>query len=297
MYKRYKYIYSILFVLLVILLVYYFTNREEGFEDFVVSDELYDIPFYIERTKQEAPGAIAGVPLVIYQSWHKNSVPAKMKETIYKLIKMNPEFDYYLYSDQQSSKYIQENFEKDVVDAFNLLKPGAYKSDLWRYCILYKKGGVYLDIKYCTLKPLVHVIQDNPITYVYDRKFACSHLKDPRGFYNGFMISPPNNSIFKLCIDDIVNSCKMRLYKKSDLDITGPCLLGSIVNKYSPNYESRFRYDELADRQCVIYYNEEKFLLGYPEYRAEQAKFQKSAHYGPVWVNRDVYNELNLSVT
>ena len=25
--------------------------------------------------------------------------------------------------------------------------PGAYKADLWRYCILYIYGGIYIDIK------------------------------------------------------------------------------------------------------------------------------------------------------
>jgi len=291
MYRKYKYIYSILFVLLVILFVYYLTNYREGFQDDVILNKLYDLPFYTERANKEAPAMISGVPLMIYQSWHTNSVPAKMKENIDKLIKMNPEFDYYLYSDEESAKYIQENFEKDVVDAFNILKPGAYKSDLWRYCILYKKGGVYLDIKYSTVIPFSSVIQNNPISYVYDRSFACQHLKDPRGFYNGFISSPPNNSIFKHCIDDIVNNCKMRLYKKNDLDVTGPCVLGYIVSKYSPNYVSPFRYDELGNRQSVIYYNDEQFLLGYPEYRSEQAKFQKSEPYGVLWAKRDIYNK------
>jgi mannosyltransferase OCH1-like enzyme len=213
-----------------------------------------------------------------------------MKETIYNLITMNPEFDYYLYSDDESSKYIQENFEKDVIDAFNSLRPGAYKSDLWRYCILYKKGGVYIDIKYTTLKPLTSIMKENPLVYVNDHEVSCPHLPNTTGLYNGFMISQANNSIFKYCIDDIVTSCKLRLYKKNDLDITGPCLLAQIVAKYSPNYKSKFRYRELKDRQAVIYFNDEQFCLGYPEYRVEQRKFQKSERYGILWLKRAVYN-------
>ena len=213
-----------------------------------------------------------------------------MKETIYNLIQMNPEFDYYLYSDDESSKYIQENFEKDVVDAFNSLRPGAYKSDLWRYCILYKKGGVYIDIKYTTLKPLTSIMKENPLVYVNDHEVSCPHLPNTTGLYNGFMMSQANNSIFKYCIDDIVTSCKLRLYKKNDLDITGPCLLAQIVSKYSPNYKSKFRYRELKDRQAVIYFNDEQFCLGYREYRVEQRKFQKSERYGILWLKRAVYN-------
>jgi len=290
MYKRgYTYIYNILFVLAVLFIIQliYIRQQREGFK---ASIQTFEIPFYIERKNTDSPLLVSRVPLTLYQSWHTNMVPAKMKETIYKLLEMNPEFDYYLYSDEASSKFIQEHYEKEVADAFAMLKPGAYKSDLWRYCILYKRGGVYLDIKYTTLSPLVPIVEKHPIVYVKDRWFACSHIKEGPGLYNGFLISPPNNSIFKHCIDDILNSCRFKLYKSNDLDITGPCLLAEMVYKYSPNYQSEFKYDELADRQPVIYYNNTKLCFGYPEYRTEQKQFQKSAPYGFLWKNKDVYN-------
>ena len=44
--------------------------------------------------------------------------------------------------------FIKNNYPVDVLEAFNKLIPGAYKADLWRYCVLYKLGGIYLDIKY-----------------------------------------------------------------------------------------------------------------------------------------------------
>jgi mannosyltransferase OCH1-like enzyme len=114
----------------------------------IISNKLYDIPFNIERKLKETPTLISGVPLIIYQSWHSNKVPEKMKDNIYKLLEVNPEFDYSLYSDEKCREFIDNNYPKDVVNAFDMLIPGAYKSDLWRYCILYKLGGVYLDIKY-----------------------------------------------------------------------------------------------------------------------------------------------------
>ena len=33
-----------------------------------------------------------------------------------------------------------------VYDAYTRIKPGAFKSDLWRYCVLYVYGGFYIDI-------------------------------------------------------------------------------------------------------------------------------------------------------
>ena len=55
---------------------------------------------------------------------------------------------YYLYNDADCRAFIRSAFPPDVVAAYDRLIPTAFKADLWRYCVLYKFGGVYLDIKY-----------------------------------------------------------------------------------------------------------------------------------------------------
>ena len=37
--------------------------------------------------------------------------------------------------------FIKKHFSRDVSYAFDKINPGAFKSDLWRYCIIYKNGG------------------------------------------------------------------------------------------------------------------------------------------------------------
>jgi mannosyltransferase OCH1-like enzyme len=32
-------------------------------------------------------------------------------------------------------------------EAFKMLRPRAYRSDLWRWMILWKYGGIYIDLK------------------------------------------------------------------------------------------------------------------------------------------------------
>ena len=282
---NYKYmILFIVFILIIISIVYDPLNLMKP------TIKQYEVPFFIEHKDTYSPRSVSNVPLVIYESWHSNTVPEKMKENIYKLLKMNPQFDYYLYSDEACLQFIKENFDQDVMNAFNILKPGAYKSDLWRYCILYKKGGMYLDIKYYSLVPLVNIIKENPLIFVRDIPKACRVKMD--GIYNAFMVSAPNNNIFKICIDDIVNSCKNRLYKHSPLDITGPCLLGEVVKKQnSNNYidNLKFAVKDLYGIH-IIFYNNIEILKIYSEYRKEQKYFQKTFHYGTLWSFGLVYN-------
>ena len=265
-----------------------FQRTEEGF----TSSELHEIPFFVPHTTQDERRQVSNVPLVLYQSWHTNQVPTKMKESIYTLIQMNPECDYYLYSDETSLRYLEEEYDDDVVSAFNTLKPGAYKSDLWRYCILYKKGGIYLDIKLQSVKPLAPIIEANPTIFVRDWPGSCT---EEIGIYNAFMAAPPNNPIFKFCIDDIVNSCKMKLYKNGVLDITGPCLLGQMIKEHiSLEHIERLPFKMIWFRNpptndVEIQYNGDVIIKSYKEYREEQKSFQKTRHYGEMWMSRDVY--------
>jgi len=283
------------FVILILLSLLY-VNTAKLFDN--TPTEVFTVPFHIERKSTSAPRVISGVPLTIYETWHSNKVPTKMRETIYSLLDMNPEFDYYLYSDDACRKFIKDNFNEDVVMAFDTLKPGAYKSDLWRYCILYKKGGIYIDVKFKSLIPLAPIIEKNPEIFVRDMPVTFSFNFESQA-YNAFMISPPNNPIFKDCIEDIVRSCKLKLYKSGPLDITGPGLLLKYIKRHkddkvlydTPFYtSSRNIFNIIKYHVYTIYYNNKPILEGYIEYRNEQQIFQKTEHYSKLWLKRDIYN-------
>jgi mannosyltransferase OCH1-like enzyme len=256
--------------------------------------ELFQFPHYSPRTKKQEEEVRNGVPLVIYESWKSHDVPEGMRDNILRLLKMNPEFDYYLYSDEECAAFIADNYDQDVVAAFHMLKPGAYKSDLWRYCILYKLGGVYLDIKYYSTVPLISIIDENPTVFIKDdgAQWIEGNFFGPECLYNGFMVSPPKNEVFKLCIDEIVESCKSRLYRNNMLDITGPCLLGRIVrNKFSQEYMNNipFVFNALSD---IIVYKDTIILRQYHTYREEQQRMFKGdgkMHYSRLYKNKQVY--------
>ena len=91
------------------------------------------------------------IPLKIYQTWHTKTLPQHMLEAVNKLKQRHPRFEYFLFDDNDCRQFIIKHFDNNVVKAFDSLIPGAYKADLWRYCVLYITGGIYLDIKYyCT---------------------------------------------------------------------------------------------------------------------------------------------------
>ena len=88
------------------------------------------------------------IPLKIYQTWHTKDLPLNMKICTDSIKNMHPNFEYFLFDDDDCRNFIIKHFDNNVIEAFDSLIPGAYKADLWRYCVLYINGGIYLDIKY-----------------------------------------------------------------------------------------------------------------------------------------------------
>ncbi len=60
--------------------------------------------------------------------------------------KKNPEFNFYFFDDLDMDEYMEKNWSHRKI--YKIYKDsifGASKADIWRYCILYHYGGVYLD--------------------------------------------------------------------------------------------------------------------------------------------------------
>ena len=52
-------------------------------------------------------------------------------------------YQYSLHNNDSLRTFIEENFDNEVVESYDKLRPFAYKADLGRYCLLYQLGGWY----------------------------------------------------------------------------------------------------------------------------------------------------------
>lgn len=221
------------------------------------------------------------IPLHIYQTWHTLDLPQHMKVNTNILKQQNPEFQYHLYDDAMCREFIQTHFHEDVLWAFDKLKPGAYKADLWRYCILYKEGGIYLDIKFVCERRFRFIYLTDKEYWVRD----IFHNKHPH-VYQALMINMPGNSILKAAIDSIVQSCQNSLYDSiNSLSLTGPGLLGKFFNR-------RYLLTQcaLVNEGTTITCKGIPILTHYAQYRKEQQKKQATTHYTQLWENMDIYH-------
>jgi hypothetical protein len=252
------------------------------------------------------------IPLDIYQTWSTKNLPPKMKQCVDKLKFDNPEFTHHLFDDEMCREFIKKHFDKDVLNAFDKLKPGAYKADLWRYCVLYKNGGIYLDIKYqcepsfklIELIDTEHFVLERPyIDPAMSNEKNLELIQDIRkyinlssenmwknkeiGIYNALIVCKPRNTTMFKCIKQCVRNINANYYGTSSIAPTGPILCGKKYFSSEPNNIDKITLFYSINGSYILNKNR-PILKQYEDYyKIDNAEKQS---YHVMWKNRDVYH-------
>lgn len=224
------------------------------------------------------------IPLNLYTCWHTNELPPLMSENYNLIIKNNPEFNHYIYDENMCRSFLIENFDNSIIESYDKLIPCSFKSDLWRFCVLYINGGIYIDIKYqCTNNFKL-------IALTEEEYFIRDH--DTNNVYTALIICKPKNKIMLKSIRQIVKNVKTNFYGSSCLDPTGPGLLGKFFTKEEKHNLKLYHTYTVSSKinEYYIVYNGVIILRFYDKYREEQSKNQKKKHYSILWGEKAIYN-------
>lgn len=243
--------------------------------------------YYIGENKFFLELESSVIPKKIYTTWHSKELPEKMQENINKLKKDNPEFDICIYDENDCYKFIEDNFPKEVLLAYNKLIPHSYKSDLWRFCILYINGGIYLDIKNKCINNFKFSSFVDKEYFVNDGNFKHTDEITYQSIYTGLIIAKKNNEILLKTICSIVNNVSKEIYGPNPWYPTGPCIFGYAYTKCNgdKNYPLVLHHHGPKSEESIKY-NNIKVLVHYPEYRQEQ----KSVYYQDLWNQKKIYD-------
>ena len=76
-------------------------------------------------------------------------LPAVLRRNVDDLKAMNAAWEHRLYDDGAAERFIRDHYGSTMLDLFRSIDPayGAARADLLRYLLVYRLGGVYLDLK------------------------------------------------------------------------------------------------------------------------------------------------------
>jgi mannosyltransferase OCH1-like enzyme len=254
-----------------------FWDERSMYRKILLSD--YDSSSVLATSLPEIDTTI--IPKIVFQTWKLPVLQKKMKETFEYNKQVFPEYEFRLFSDTMCENVIDTYFTKAVKDAYNALLPGAFKADLWRYCILYVYGGIYMDIKFKIL-PTCNL--DAMITSEYFVQDRSDHFLNGNGIYNAFIIVKPRNEYLLEAIQRIVINVRNKHYGYCPLYPTGPGLLGEIIPL---DYDYKLRHDDINGLNTVIM-GDVNILQCYNTYRAEQKNITAKS-YDQLWHERAIY--------
>ena len=255
-----------------------------------------------------------GIPkIIIKTSWQKRgSFPTELEDVLLKsIIDLNPGYTLYYFDNNDCEKFMKD-YSNRAYRAYKKLIPGAFKADLFRYCILEKYGGCYSDIGHILLKPLDDIIGDNNILIVNEPDSDTRH-----GIHNAFICCGKNEPLMIKCVDKTCENVEKKFYGKNSLDVTGPHMMGMVYNELYPGRIDGINYTH--NKKILILrlikktlYNKQKYniFLDTLEYNyiydlvsnsiVIKTKFdnyhkimyptKKTQHYHRLWRNKKIYS-------
>lgn len=171
------------------------------------------------------------IPKLIFQTFESSNFSNEFQNIINTWKIKNPDYKYTFHDKNDRVNFLTSNFAPNVINAYNRIIPGAYKADLWRYCVLYIYGGVYADIDTLCLGSIDSFL-NNDIELMAPIDLNTTPSDGPHNVANGFIAVVPKSPIMLDCINQVIHNVENNIVPVSKINFSGPGILGRSINKY-----------------------------------------------------------------
>ena len=175
------------------------------------------------------------IPKIIHQTFKSSKLPWLTKWHISKFLRKNPDYKYEFYDDRKIEEFLSQQYDDETLKLYRRLNIGAAKADFFRYTVLYKKGGVYLDIDCHLTGKLDDFI--NP-----DDTAVLSPEKNPVFYVQWAMFYEAGHPFLKRTLELILDNIRENKYPNDVHRMTGPTVYSQAINeclKENPNIPHR----------------------------------------------------------
>ncbi len=200
------------------------------------------------------PGRSQAIPRVVYQTSRSRSVHPKHYASLQQFRDLNSDLDFVCFDDSDVDEYMAQNWSSEpIYDIFRRSQFGQMKADIFRYCLIWDRGGYWFDFTKQCDKPLTSfhgpehrglISYESHVDLSFPAVEAARRLLFPMNrmvqWAFGFEKHHP---ILRLAIDRIVEIAPFFTDRKFDspkaaiLVMTGPGLFTWAVRRYAETHD------------------------------------------------------------
>lgn len=187
--------------------------------------------------------------LILTQTWFE-PVTAEKYPNMSRLIESwkRSGWEYHFWDDTSAAEFLSLHFPPEVREAYESIIPGAFKADLFRYCVLLIMGGIYADMDVMLESNLDAAVPPD-VGFMTPVDAPGTRPDRRMCLWNGFIASAPAHPYLSRVIQHVVNNIRNRftvvdydhmmcptpelsvVHAFSTLFTAGPCILGLTVNE------------------------------------------------------------------
>jgi len=187
------------------------------------------------------------IPKILYQTWDTRIFPTDVQARFIKMRKNYAGYEYRFFLDQDMDDFVRTHYPGKIWKCYRKLNLIVAKADFWRYLVLYKWGGVYLDMDSDMLLPLDDLIHE-------DDDAIIAAETNPETFVQWALMFKADHPLLKLVIDMVVNNIENNTYPNDIHKMTGPSVFSAALQTlHSSMYGARVNHSSIQMGSDVTY--------------------------------------------
>ncbi|HOP46996.1 MAG TPA: glycosyltransferase [Desulfobacteraceae bacterium] len=172
------------------------------------------------------------IPKIIHQTWKEPEAPDHLRVFADSWKLHHPSWEYRLWSDDDNRRFIEASFSwfLPFYDNYSL---DIQRADAVRYFILYKYGGIYVDLDVECFRPIESLLEENECVFGLEPPMHCVFHGKDKIISNAFMAVVPGHPFFYEISKELVTYVsKSNVLTDFVLDTTGPFMINRVYNKF-----------------------------------------------------------------